>query len=190
MFKEKVGCWKLSKYHMQEGGMQIIDTECKCKAWGGTSTWSSFVTWHCTCRDIIHVKWNRLEMFESNTQVFVTYVTSRRRKSEWHNFPTHLLGMVASSSDRIVNIANKLPHLLCMFFFARWSDILMYKQKQSLSLMYFTITLTHVFHIQLTYDNFSRTLVSSPSFSYEFTHLHFTLTNMQLHMHTYNCKLS
>lgn len=86
---------------------------------------------HDIVRNLLSDKCKWTKMFKASPQVFITYVTSGRRHMEWHNQHTHPLHMVASSNDRLLDIENKLPYLLCMFCFAHWHYYLYTSKRNS-----------------------------------------------------------
>lgn len=111
--------------------------------------------------------------------------------------------MVASLSDRLAKkIVDELPNILCILCFTYWHDILAYLWNQSFSHMHFasdsllTSLQTYLFPHPHSLDNFTFTCTLNICI----THLQtckqtYTLTctshpHLQLHMHTYNCKLS
>jgi len=79
--------------------------------------------------------------------------------------------MVASSSDRLANVANQLAHLLCMICSTHWYDILTYKLKHLFS------------HTHFSSD--SRAIISQAYLCISLTHLHCTFTNSHENLHTH-----
>jgi hypothetical protein len=113
-------------------------------------------------------------MSRENAQVSITYVTSGSWQTKWNNQLAYLLDMVASLSDKLANIANKIPHWPCTLFFAHWHNI-------------FARFSTNWYISQLPYTNIHWTFTSRTLIIHYFVQLlvHLSLDIDMTYLHTY-----